>query len=50
MISNEEINLPGSTTGTTLLNTLPDARNLYLFSRALKEYIGLGIYRLRGWL
>jgi uncharacterized SAM-binding protein YcdF (DUF218 family) len=50
LVSNEEINPPGSTAATTVLNTLPDARNLYLFSRALKEYIGLGIYRLRGWL
>jgi uncharacterized SAM-binding protein YcdF (DUF218 family) len=33
-----------------LLNLLPDAGNLYHFTRALKEYIGIGVYRLRGWL
>jgi uncharacterized SAM-binding protein YcdF (DUF218 family) len=50
LMSNEEMNLPGGTAGTAVINALPDARNLYLFSRALKEYIGLAIYRLRGWL
>lgn len=33
-----------------LLSLLPDAKNLHDFSRALKEYIGLVVYRLRGWL
>lgn len=34
----------------TFLNVLPDTESLDFFTRALKEYIGLGIYRLRGWL
>ncbi|MDV3353421.1 YdcF family protein [Leptolyngbyaceae cyanobacterium CCMR0082] len=34
----------------TFLNVLPDTEALHFFTRALKEYIGLGIYRLRGWL
>lgn len=34
----------------TLLNLLPDTDRLYQFTRALKEYIGLVVYRLRGWL
>lgn len=33
-----------------LLNLIPDADRLQLSSRALKEYVGLFIYRLRGWL
>jgi uncharacterized SAM-binding protein YcdF (DUF218 family) len=32
-----------------VLDILPDAEQLYLSSRALKEYIGLLIYRLKGW-
>lgn len=34
----------------TFLNVLPSTEALHFFTRALKEYIGLGIYRLRGWL
>ena len=33
-----------------LLNLLPDAANLQRTNQALKEYIGLIIYRLLGWL
>ena len=33
-----------------VLNSLPDAKNLEDTSRAIKEYIGFAIYRLRGWL
>lgn len=33
-----------------LLNALPDAERLQKFSRALKEYYGLAIYWLRGWI
>nr|WP_290222133.1 YdcF family protein [Trichocoleus desertorum] len=33
-----------------LLNLLPDADRLQQSSRVLKEYLGLVIYRLRGWL
>lgn len=33
-----------------LLSLLPDAGNLADVTRALKEYIGLVVYRLRGWL
>lgn len=32
-----------------VLNLFPDAESLYLSSRTLKEYIGIFIYRLRGW-
>ncbi len=33
----------------TILNSLPEAERLRIFTRALKEYLGLWIYRLRGW-
>lgn len=33
-----------------LLSLLPDASNLALVTRAMKEYIGFAVYRLRGWL
>lgn len=33
-----------------LLSLLPDTDNLHHFTRALKEYIGMIVYRLRGWL
>ena len=33
-----------------ILRLLPTAENLNLTSRALKEYMGLAVYRLRGWL
>ncbi len=33
-----------------LLSLLPDVENLRLTTRAMKEYMGLVVYRLRGWL
>lgn len=33
-----------------LLNVLPEAERLDQFTRSLKEYIGVIVYRLRGWL
>jgi uncharacterized SAM-binding protein YcdF (DUF218 family) len=39
-----------STIASTLLNSVPDAENLRRLTRALKEYVGLLIYSLRGWL
>jgi len=37
------------TAGNTLKSLLPDAEALYLSTVALKEHLGLAIYRLRGW-
>ncbi len=34
----------------SLLDWLPEAESLRNTTRALKEYVGLGIYRLKGWL
>ena len=41
---------PRSSRKAMLLNALPDAERLQKFSRALKEYYGLAIYWLRGWI
>ena len=42
------------TQSTSLINKfydlLPSVENLSLTSRVMKEYIGLFVYRLRGWL
>lgn len=43
----EEIS--GSRQGV-MLSLLPDASNLFQISRAIKEYLGLLVYRLKGWL
>ena len=34
----------------TFLNVLPDSEALHFFTKAIKEYVGLAVYRLRGWL
>jgi uncharacterized SAM-binding protein YcdF (DUF218 family) len=36
--------------GSQLLNLVPNSENLSLTTGALKEYLGIIIYRLRGWL
>ena len=33
-----------------LLSVLPQAEPLYFLTKAIKEYVGTGVYRLRGWL
>ncbi len=33
-----------------VLSTLPEAEALFRLTRALKEYVGFGVYRLKGWL
>ena len=38
------------TAGNTLKSLLPEAEALYLSSLALKEHLGLAVYRLRGWI
>ncbi len=39
-----------ATTQWRILSIIPEAENLAQLTRALKEYIGIFIYRLRGWL
>ena len=42
--------LTSPTLEVQLFNLLPQADYLALVSRTLKEYVGLAVYRLRGWL
>jgi len=50
LISERTIAEISGTRQAFLLNLLPDAYYLNDVSRAIKEYIGLVVYRLRGWL
>jgi uncharacterized SAM-binding protein YcdF (DUF218 family) len=38
------------TTEALILDSLPDADQLRRTSRALKEYVGIFVYWLRGWI
>ena len=50
LVSNNQLQALSSSPQATLLNLLPDSDRLEHFTRALKEYVGLVVYRLRGWL
>jgi len=50
LVTEQDLQELGSSSEAMTLNLLPDADRLQQFTRALKEYIGLAIYRLRGWL
>lgn len=49
LISEEELR-SGDAPQAKILNLFPDAISIHRFARSMKEYIGLGVYRLRGWL
>jgi uncharacterized SAM-binding protein YcdF (DUF218 family) len=50
LVSESELDELQSTPQSVLLNVLPDSNRLDDFTRALKEYVGIAVYRLRGWL
>jgi uncharacterized SAM-binding protein YcdF (DUF218 family) len=50
LISDQEIKESQSTVEGFLLGLFPDSGNMERFTRALKEYFGLFIYWLRGWV
>ncbi|NEQ45555.1 MAG: YdcF family protein [Leptolyngbya sp. SIOISBB] len=50
LISERRVAEVTGTRQAILLSLLPDAGNLDDVSRAMKEYIGLFVYRLRGWV
>lgn len=50
LVTQQEIGEPNSSFQATLLSLLPDADRLDKTTRALKEYIGMVVYRLRGWI
>lgn len=50
LVSEGEMRDLTSTPKAAILNILPDSDNLNKFTDALKEYVGMAVYRLRGWL
>ncbi len=50
LITDNELQEESASPQAALLNLLPNTDRLYQFTRALKEYIGIVVYRLRGWL
>ena len=50
LVTDDELQESQNTLQATLLELLPDTGRLHQFTRALKEYVGLVVYRLRGWL
>lgn len=50
LVSENEVQELTSSPKAAILNLLPDTDNLDQFTSALKEYIGLLVYSLRGWL
>ena len=50
LVSEQDIQEPSSSLQAMLLNAVPDADRMQQTTRAMKEYIGFLIYRLRGWL
>ncbi|MDJ0674483.1 MAG: YdcF family protein [Calothrix sp. MO_167.B42] len=50
LVSEGEIQELGNTPKAAILNLMPNTDNLHQFTITLKEYLGMLIYRLRGWL
>jgi uncharacterized SAM-binding protein YcdF (DUF218 family) len=50
LISDQELKEPQSTLQAAILNLFPNSANMDQFTHAVKEYFGLVIYRLRGWV
>jgi uncharacterized SAM-binding protein YcdF (DUF218 family) len=50
LVSNQELREPQGTIQAIILNLIPDADNIERFTRAQKEYVGMVIYWLRGWV
>ena len=50
LVTEQEVKLAQNTTEGRLLGLIPESEHLYRSTRALKEYIGIWIYRLRGWI
>jgi uncharacterized SAM-binding protein YcdF (DUF218 family) len=50
LVSQQEIEEPNSSPQAIMLSLMPDTERLDRTTRAIKEYIGMVVYRLRGWL
>jgi uncharacterized SAM-binding protein YcdF (DUF218 family) len=49
-IVEDTLTLAQTTWQGNLLSWVPQTENLHYLTRALKEYVGLLVYRLKGWL
>jgi uncharacterized SAM-binding protein YcdF (DUF218 family) len=50
LVSNQDLDELKSSSEALTLNLMPDAERLQQTTRAIKEYVGMVVYRLRGWL
>ncbi|MCP6762595.1 MAG: YdcF family protein [Fischerella sp. CENA71] len=50
LVTKSEMEGLAHTPKAAILSLLPDSSNLYKFTAAAKEYVGMFVYRLRGWL
>ncbi|WP_424103161.1 YdcF family protein [Moorena producens] len=50
LVSQYELDEPSTSTQAALLHSLPNADQLSRITRAIKEYIGIVAYRIRGWV
>lgn len=50
LVSEQDVKEPNSSLQATVLSLAPDTDRLEKTTLALKEYIGMVVYRLRGWL
>jgi len=50
LVTQQDLQEINSTPEAITLNLMPDAERLQTVTRALREYVGLVIYRLKGWL
>ena len=50
LVSQDDLQELTNTPKSAILNLLPDTDNLHQFTIALKEYLGIFIYWLRGWI
>jgi uncharacterized SAM-binding protein YcdF (DUF218 family) len=50
LVSQDDLQELTNTPKSAILNLLPDTDNLHQFTVALKEYLGIFIYWLRGWI
>ena len=49
-VSEDQLATDNRTWQGSLIRALPDAEAMFRLTRALKEYIGFAVYRLRGWV
>ncbi len=50
IVTKQDIQEPSSSLEAIILNILPDAGRLEKTTKAIKEYVGLVVYKLKGWL